>query len=114
MKLGWDKVVAHALSLPGSEEASHYGGPSVKVNGRPILAPGREQGSFCLMVDLDTVEMLKETDPETYWQTSHYVGWPAVLVRYDTDDPDRVLRMIEASHAWNLTRKPPKPRKSKA
>jgi hypothetical protein len=109
--LDWDTVVAHALSLPGSETATHYGAPSVKVNGRAILAPGREDGSFCLMVDLDTVEMLKETDPDTYWQTPHYEGWPGVLERFHTADPERVLAMIETSHAWNAARPKPRPRK---
>lgn len=107
--LDWHAVVAHALSLSGTEATTYYGAPSVKVNDRAILAPGREDGSFCLMVDLDTVEMLKETDPDTYWQTPHYEGWPGVLVRFDTADPERVLAMIEASHAWNAAR--PKPRK---
>ena len=26
---------------------------------------------------------LKATEPNTYWQTPHYEGWPAILVRYD-------------------------------
>ncbi len=111
MTLNWDMVVAHALSLPDTEAATHYGAPSVKVNGRAILAPGREAGSFCLMLDLDTIEMLKDTDPDTYWQTPHYEGWPGVLVRFDTDDHDRVLAMSDAAHAWNAARPKPRPRK---
>ena len=111
MSLDWERVVDFAASLPGAERSTYYGGPAVKVNGHAIISPGREKGSFCLLIDLDTVEMLKETDPGTYWQTPHYEGWPAVLVRYDTADPERVLAMIERSADQSRARKPPRPRK---
>lgn len=111
MSLDWDSVVACALTLPDTELSTSYGKPAVKVNGRAFVAPGREEGSFCLMVDLDTVEILKETDPDTYWQTPHYEGWPAVLVRYASDDPDRVKAMIVQAHGWNAARPKPRPRK---
>jgi hypothetical protein len=111
MNLDWHSVVACALALPDTELSTSYGKPAVKVNGRVFVAPGREDGSFCLMVDLDTVEILKETDPDTYWQTPHYEGWPAVLVRYASDDPERVQEMISQAHAWNAARPKPRPRK---
>ncbi|MGV3480945.1 MAG: MmcQ/YjbR family DNA-binding protein [Sphingobium sp.] len=111
MSLDWDGVVAFALSLPGTELSTSYGKPAVKTNGRAFVAPGREDGSFCLMIDLDTVEMLMETDPDTYWQTPHYAGWPAVLVRHDSADPDRVRTMIVQAHGWNAARPKPRPRR---
>jgi len=45
------------------------------------------------------VELLKETEPETYWQSPHYEGWPAILVRYDSADPERVRDVIRQAHA---------------
>jgi hypothetical protein len=111
MSLDWDQVVAHALSLPDTELSTSYGKPAVKANGRAFLSPGREQGSFCLHIDKDMVEMLKETDPGTYWQTAHYEGWPAVLVRYDSADPDRVRDMIERARDGCMTRPKPRPRR---
>jgi hypothetical protein len=53
--------------------------------------------------------MLKETDPATFWQTPHYEGWPGVLVRYASDDPERVLAVIERAHEQALARKPKRP-----
>jgi hypothetical protein len=114
MSLDWDSVTAYALTLPGAEMSTSYGSPAVKVNGRAFVMTGREAGSFCLSLDLDTIEMLKETDPDTFWQTPHYEGWTAILVRFDSPDPDRVHAMIEQSHAWNAARPKPKPRKPKA
>jgi hypothetical protein len=39
-----------------------------------------------------------ETDPETFWETPHYRGWPAVLVRFGSADRERIERVIE--RAW--------------
>jgi hypothetical protein len=110
----WDEAVAFALTLPGAELSTSYGKPAVKVNGRAFLFTGREQEtSFGVATDLDTVEMLKETDPETFWQTPHYEGWTAVLVRYASEDPERVREIIERSHAWTAAKPKPRPRKGK-
>lgn len=116
MTTDWNSAVAYALTLPDTELSTSYGSPAVKVasNGRAFLFTGREaQSSFGIAIDLDTVEMLKETDPDTFWQTPHYEGWPGVLVRYDSPDPDRVRALIERSHAWVAAKKPVKPRKKK-
>jgi hypothetical protein len=113
----WDETVAFALTLPDTERSTYYGGPAVKVssNGRPFIAPGREADlSFCLMIDLDTVEMLKETDPDTYYQPPHYVGWPALLVRYDSSDPARVRAMIALARDQAAAKKPAAARKKKS
>jgi hypothetical protein len=64
----WEKAVAFALTLPDTELSTSYGKPAVKVasNGRAFLYTGHEQRtSFGVGIDLDTVEILKETDPDT-------------------------------------------------
>ena len=110
----WDDAVAFALTLPGTELSTSYGKPAVKVNQRAFLYTGHEsQSSFGVAIDMDSVEILKETDPDTFWQSPHYEGWPAVLIRYDSDDPERVRDVIERSHAWTAAKKPPRPRKRK-
>jgi hypothetical protein len=110
----FDEAVAFALTLPGTELSTSYGKPAVKVNGRAFLYTGHEdQSSFGIAIDLDRVDMLMTTEPETYWQTPHYEGWPAVLVRYDSPDQERVREMIERSHAWTAAKPPVRPRKRK-
>jgi hypothetical protein len=108
----WDEAVAFALTLPGTELSTSYGKPAVKVNGRAFLYTGREEEtSFGVGIDLDTVEMLKETDPETFWQSPHYEGWPAILIRYGSKDPERVRDVVLRSHAWTAAKPKPRPRK---
>jgi hypothetical protein len=112
----WDEAVAFALSLPDTELSTSYGQPAVKVasNGRAFLYPSHETDtSFGVAIDMDTIEVLKETEPETYWQTPHYEGWPGVLVRYDAADEERVRDVISRSRDWSAARPKVKPRKRK-
>ena len=113
----FDDAVDYALTLPDTELSTSYGKPAVKIasNGRAFLYTGHEQeSSFGIALDCDTIEMLKETDPATFWQSPHYEGWPAVLIRYDSPDPERVRAMIERSRDWTAARPKVKPRKKKA
>lgn len=101
----WDDAVATACALPGVAMESYYGTPCPKLNGKAILAPGREVGSFCLMMSNAEKAVLLETDPDTFWETAHYRGYPAVLVRYGTDARDRIALYIERRW-WDLAKKP--------
>jgi hypothetical protein len=112
----WEEAVAFALDLPGTELSTSYGKPAVKVaaNGRAFLFPGHEADtSFGVSIDLDTIEMLKGTEPGTFWQTAHYEGWPAVLVRYEGKDPERVREVIEHARDWSAALPKARPRKRK-
>lgn len=114
MRVSWEDAVAHALSLSDTELSTSYGKPAVKVasNGRAFLFTGHEpETAFGIALDLDTIEMLKDTDPSTFWQSPHYEGWPAVLVRYVTPDPDRVFATIERSHHWVAAKPKVRPRR---
>jgi len=109
----WDKAAAFALSLPGTALKSGWmDAVALTANGRAVIFTGREATtSFAVMIDLDTIEMLKETEPETYWQSLHYQGYPAVLVRYDSPDPERVRRVIGQAHEQAAAMPPMRKRK---
>ena len=112
----FDEAVAYALTLPGTELSTSYGKPAVKVasNARAFLFPSHESDtSFGVSIDLDTIEILKTTDPDTFWQTPHYEGWPGVLIRYDSKDPERVRDVISRSCEWIAAKPPVRPRKRK-
>ena len=113
----WDKVEAFALSLPGTEAAISWRMPTVKVaaNGRGFVWTGHEvDTSFALWTASEgEAEMLMETDPETFWQSPHYVGSKAVLIRYASEDFERVRYVIEQAYELAKSLKPVKPRKGK-
>jgi hypothetical protein len=112
----FDEALAFALTLPETELGTSYGKPAVKVasNGRAFLFPSHEADtSFGVAIDLGTIEILKETDPETFWQTPHYVGWEGVLIRYDSKDEERVRDVIERSRNFVAAKAKARPRKGK-
>lgn len=112
----FEEATNFALSLPGTERGTSYGKPAVKVasNGRAFLFPSHEADtSFGLSIDLDTIEILKETDPQTFWQSPHYVGWEGVLVRYQSKDDERVRDVIRRSKDFVAAKPEPRPRKRK-
>lgn len=93
---------AFMLTLPGTERTTSCGKPAVGVaaNGRAFLFTGGEADtSFAVALDLDAIALPKEAEPETYGQSPHHEGWPAVLVRYASADPDRVREIIRDAHA---------------
>jgi hypothetical protein len=64
-------------------------------------------------MDLGTIEILKETDPDTFWQSPHYVGWEGVLIRYDSKDDERVREIIARARDFVAAKPPVRPRKRK-
>ena len=94
----WAEVAAFALTLPGTEAGTTYGQPAAKVDGKAFTSTGREPDSFHVRSPHDEKSVLLETDPATFWQTPHYEGWPGLLVRYGTADPERVRLVI--TRAW--------------
>lgn len=95
----WPAVVAHALTLPGAEVGTAYGKPAIKVRGKTIAGTtAPDPDSFVLHTTSDEKAVLLETDPDTFWQTPHYEGWPVVLVRYGTAATERIAMLIE--RAW--------------
>ena len=112
---GWDKVAAFALSLPGTESGTTWRMPAIKVaaNGRSFAWTGHEaETSFAVWLDPGTAEMLMETDPDTCWQSPHYAGSSAVLVRYSSEDSERVRYMIEQAYERAKAMKPVRSRKT--
>jgi hypothetical protein len=95
----WADVVAYACSLPGVDVGTTYGKPAVKLNGKMLAATtAPDPGSFVVHAPLDEKEVLMETDPDTFWETDHYRGWAAVLVRYGTEAGERIELVLR--RAW--------------
>ena len=94
----WDAVAAFALSLPDTEPGTSYGAPAIRLNGKSFVTRSREADSFHVMSPHDEKAVLLDTDPGTFWQTPHYEGWPGLLVRFGSTDPERVRLVI--TRAW--------------
>ncbi len=96
----FDTVRELALALPGVEEGTAYGTPAFRVK-RKFLARLWEDGeTLVLKVDFDTREMLLQADPEVFFTTPHYDGYPSVLVRLAAIERDALQEILVT--AWRL------------
>jgi hypothetical protein len=90
-----------ALALPEVEEGPCYGTPGFRVRGK-LFARIREDGeTLVLKIDLDARELLLAADPEAFFLTDHYRGYPYVLVRLPVVEPEQLRELLE--DAWRLS-----------
>ncbi|HUF02392.1 MAG TPA: MmcQ/YjbR family DNA-binding protein [Gaiellaceae bacterium] len=98
----WETVREIATKLPEVEEHALYGGhPALRVRGKLFawMSPKREaEGVFVLRVDRDEKRLILESNPDVYFETPHYSGYPAVLVNLDRIDREELVERIE--DAW--------------
>jgi len=87
-----------ALALPGVEEGTAYGTPAFRVR-KKFLFRLREDGeTLALRIGFDERDLLMKADPETFFITDHYRGYPAVLVRLATVEEEGLRDVLE--QAW--------------
>lgn len=99
MSFGWDEAVGYALSLPGvTMGAGARGSVSPQIRGRQLISQGRAPGTYVLRATREEIEVLKASQPECFWQTPQYQGWPTVLVKGGEADPERMKLLI--ARAW--------------
>ena len=84
---------------PGVEESLSYGTVALKVRGK-LMARMREPNVLVLRCELDEKEFLMLSAPEVYFETDHYKGWPAILVRLSEIDPEELKMGLEK--AWRI------------
>lgn len=99
-----DEMFAYALTQPGAEDSVMHGDRCVRVRGHWIVNANQDPDALALALDRGTVAFLMETEPRTYFQTPHFEGWPAVLVRYAAADDDRLREQIDKAWARRATK----------
>ncbi|MGD2132832.1 MAG: MmcQ/YjbR family DNA-binding protein [Maricaulaceae bacterium] len=97
------REVAERAGWPGVEEGLWYGTPSLKVKGK----------GFCRLKDIDTLvvlcpledkEMLLEAEPELFYETDHYKGWPVHLVRLAKIAPVHLRARLDIAYRMKAPR----------
>ncbi len=93
------RVRAAAAHLPEVEESTWYGTPALKVGGKGF-ARLKDADTLVVLCALDEKEMLMGADPKVYYETDHYKGSPAMLVRLKAISAPQLRRRLE--QAWRL------------
>ena len=78
---------AKATGLPGVEEGTSYGTPSLTVKGK-FLMRVKDADTYAFRCTMEEKVFLMEAEPSIYFETDHYVGWPVVLVRGSASDAE--------------------------
>jgi hypothetical protein len=97
-----DDVRRIALSLPETIEKPWFNTPGFRVKDKGFLRIRSEaEGGLVVFVDdLDEKDALLAADPEKFFTTPHYDGYPTVLVHLDAVDEDELTELIVDS--WRL------------
>ena len=112
-KITFDTVRQMASALPGVEESTTYGTPSLKIDGRLLtcmaINKSAEPNSLGLCIDFDQRDALIAEAPDTYYTTEHYINHPCILVRLSKVKPEELRDLLHA--AWKFV-SASKPRKA--
>lgn len=92
----FDDVRDLALAWPAVEDSTCYGTPALKVKGK-LLARLKEDGdSLVVRMDFDERDIRMEAEPDVFYITDHYRGWPYVLLRLSKASPEVVKALLSA------------------
>jgi hypothetical protein len=86
--LTWADVLEAARDLPEIEETTSYGRPTLKVRGKFVAALRTRPDAIVVKCDLDEKPFLLEARSDVLFETPHYRGWPAVLLRLGASKDD--------------------------
>jgi hypothetical protein len=97
-----DDVREIAFALPEVTEEQWYRTPGYKVAGKGFLRLRTEaEGGLVVFVpDLGEKEALLAANPEAYYTTPHYDGYPAILVNLAAADRAELRELITES--WRI------------
>ena len=118
MALGFADVRRIASSLEGVEDATAYGSPCFKLNGR-ILAciavnKAAEPNTLMIRMPIDERDELIAEQPDIYYLKPHYEPYPCLLVRLGKVHRDALKDLLTGAwrhaSAEKKTRRP-KPRR---
>jgi hypothetical protein len=96
-------ALAAASGITGIERSTSYGTPSLKLKGH-FLARLKDEKTLVIRCPLEEKDMLMAAEPDFYFQTDHYIGYPAVLVRLDAIDDARLMARLERACQMQVER----------
>lgn len=94
----WDEVCRFVATLPGAEVDPQGENPAIRVRGRVMARLRRDGESMMVKTDPGEREALLAEQPETFFTTPHYDGFPGVLVHLAGVSPRQLRELL--TEAW--------------
>jgi hypothetical protein len=95
----FERVARLGTRLPEVARSTWYRTDSLAVSGKSFCRmKERMDGVLVVMVPLGLKDALIEAEPEKYFETPHYAGYPAMLVRLDAVSDEELATRLEC--AW--------------
>ncbi len=95
----WATVRELALSFPEVEESAEER-IAFRVRGKLFAWAARERdgGGLGLRVEREEKQLILDSDPDVYFTSPHYEGWPGVQIRLEAIGSDELRERLE--DAW--------------
>ncbi len=95
----WDAVREIALAFPEVEESTG-GRVAYGVRGKGFAWEARERdgGGLAVRVDREEKQLLLDANPEAYFTSPHYNGFPAIQIRVEQIEREELRERLE--DAW--------------
>jgi hypothetical protein len=92
------RAEARARPARSPKRATTYRKPAFKVAGKNFAWESPHiKGALALLCDIDERPLIIESNPEMFFATSHYEGYPIVLVHLEEADSEELADRIEES-----------------
>ncbi|XXY53542.1 MmcQ/YjbR family DNA-binding protein [Sorangium sp. So ce269] len=99
--MNWEQLCKLGLALPEVVEDVWFRTPALKVRGKSFVRLKEDgQSVVFLLESVDEQEFLLEAQPDIYFITDHYRGYPAVLARLSALRAPECRMRLE--RAWRL------------
>jgi hypothetical protein len=99
---GFGRVRRFGLAMPDVEEATAWGVPALRAEGKMICCTAAhrdaEPHTLVVMVPFDQRDALIEEEPDVYYLKPHYVAHPCVLVRLRAIGDDALRDLLLTAH----------------
>lgn len=88
--------LARARDLPEVTRSTSYRTPALKVRNKSFVRL-KDAATLVLLCPTEQKTLLMEISPDIYFETDHYVGYPAVLIQLAViSDEELSLRLEDA------------------
>ena len=100
MRADFDRCMrlARDAGLTDLREGTAYGTPAIRTARKAFLRikEGMEHTAV-LLLPVEAKALLLQVDPQIYFETKHYFGWPAILIHLDRiTDEELSLRIVQS------------------